>query len=518
MRGTNAKRSRLLRRLPPSGAAAVGVAVLTLAAAPARVPAKPTTVTVGTLVAETSFNPYKNETGYFLQYLQPVYDTLIRRRNDGSYAPDLATRWSYARGSKNTEFTLTIRKGVTFSDGTPLDANAVKANLDYARGAGGPRASELAAVSSVTVKGTSTVVLRLSRSDPSLPLTLSQVNGMMVSPKALLDPVALDRNPVGAGPYVLDAQSTSFGRRYTFVRNKRYWQSKAFRFDRIVIRVYASVASAFAAVRSGQVQLAPGAPADLVAGRSARLTALAWPANCLGLWLWDRGGKLAPPLAKLAVRQALNYAVDRRSIFRTIYNGQGIPGTQIFVPGSKGYDPALDKRYPYDPARARKLLAQAGYPKGFTLPVLSVAVAAPQLRAIASDLKAVGVRVEVQNVKAAALPGEIAKPRFPALMFTYTWQDAYTDSQAMVLPGGFFNPFNSSDSRITALWNQAAQAESPAAASKLLRAESARIVDLAWFLIVGYGKTVYWVDARKVAGVEPAAAQPVPSIYGWKPA
>lgn len=496
--------------------ALLSCALVAVAAAPPKTP-QPATVTIGTLVSEPSFDPYKNETGYFLQYLEPVYDTLIRRKPDGSYAPDLATGWRYAPGSKNTVFTLTLRKGVRFSDGTPLNAAAVKANLDYAKSANGPRASQLASIDSVSASGQWTVSIKLSTSDPSLPLTLSGVNGMMVSPQALLDPVSLDATPVGAGPYLLDPTQTTPGTRYVYVRNPRYWQKQSFAFDRIVIRVYPTASAAFSALEAGQVELAPGVPADLAAGRKAKLTALAWTSSCLGLWLWDRGGKLDPPLAKLAVRQALNYAVDRKAIFKSLYNGQGVPGTQIFVPGTLGWSKSLDSRYPYDPARARKLLAQAGYAKGFSLPVLSVPVADPQAQAIARYLKAVGVRMQIEDVPPATLPQEIAKPRFPALMFSYSWQNAYQDSQAMVLPGGFFNPFGSSDAQITSLWKKAAQATTTTAARRLFQAESARIVDLAWFLIVGYDRTIYWVNAKRVAGVKPQAAQPVPSIYGWKP-
>jgi peptide/nickel transport system substrate-binding protein len=513
MGGTKPTKGLRLRRLWPLPAVAVALATAVgVHAAPA-----PRTVTVGTLVAESSFDPFKNENGYFLQYLQPLYDTLIRRTSRGSYTPDLAMRWGYAPGSKNTAFSLTLRRGLKFADGTPFDANAVKANVEFAKSAGGPRADQLASVASVSTPNAWTVSLRLSRSDPSLPLTLSQVNGMMVSPKALLDPVALDQTPAGIGPYALDRLHTVNGDHYTYVRNGRYWNAKAFAFDKIVIRVLPSARAAFDAIRAGRVDLAPGVPADLAAGRKARLAALMWTANCLGLWLWDRAGKLDPPLAKLAVRRALNYAVDRRAIFKSLYADEGTPGTQIFVPGSNGYRKSLDSRYAYSPSKARKLLAQAGYPKGFVLPVLSVPVADPQLAAIARYLKTVGVQVQIHDVPPASLPNEIARPRFPALMFSYSWQDAFQDSQAMVLPGGFFNPFGSSDRVVTSLWQQAAQTSDHASARRLFQAESARIVDLAWFLVIGYDKTVYWVNPRRVGGVHATPAQPVPSIFGWTP-
>ncbi len=508
-------------RAGTSWARLLAVCVLALSAgttAQAAVTPTPKTLTVGTLVAETSFDPYKNDAGYFLQYLQPVYDTLIARQSDGSFAPGLASSWSYARGSKNTLFKLVLRKGIKFSDGTPFDAAAVKANLDFAKALHGPRSDQLSSLESVDAPTPTTVVLHLSTSDPSLPFTLSQVNGMVVSPKALLDPVGLDKQPVGTGPYQLDRTQTVAGDHYTYVRSQRYWRRATSPWERIVIRVYPNAHGAFAALRSGRIDAAPGVPADLGPGSRSGLVALTWPAHALGMWLWDRDGKLLPPLAKLGVRQALNYAVDREEIFKTLYRGQGVPGTQIFVPGTAGYDSKLDRRYPYDPKRARQLLARAGYAKGFDLPVLSVAAAAPQLAAVARYLKAINVRVQVNNVPAQTLPAEIAKPRFPALMWTYPWQDAYQDSRALVLPDGFFNPFDSSDATLQSLWKRAAEAPTASARTTLFRAESARVVDLAWFLVLGYDKAVYWINPKRVKGASPSVAQPVPSLWSMRPA
>jgi peptide/nickel transport system substrate-binding protein len=503
------------------GARLLAVCVLAIAAATstqaAGAPA-PKTLTVGTLVAETSFNPYKNDAGYFLQYLQPAYDTLIQRQSNGTFAPGLASSWAYVKGSKNTLFKLVLRKGIKFSDGSPLDAAAVKANLEFAKTLHGPRGDQLASLDSVEAPNPTTVILHLSTSDPSWPFTLSQVNGMVVSPKALLDLVSLDKQPVGTGPYQLDRTQTVVGDHYTYVRSQRYWRRATLPYERIVIRVYPSARAAFAAVRAGKIDAAPGVPADLATGSRKGLVALTWPAHALGIWLWDRDGKLLPPLAKLAVRQALNYAVDRRQIFETLYRGQGVPGTQIFVPGTTGYDPKLDRRYSYDPDRARRLLARAGYAKGFDLPVLSVSEADPQLAAIARYLKAINVRVHVNDVAPQTLATEIAKPRFPAMMWTYPWQDAYQDSRALVLPDGFFNPFDSMDATIASLWKRAAESPTPAVRAALFRSESARVVDLAWFLAVGYDKAVYWLNPKRVKGGAPVVAQPVPSLWSMQPA
>ena len=102
---------------------------------------------------------------------------------------------------------------------------------------------------------------------------------------------------------------------------------------------------------------------------------------------------MLPPLAKLAVRQALNYAVDRRQIFKTLYRGQGVPGTQIFVREQRATTRSSTADIPTTRTRAAAPRS-VGYAKGFDLPVLSVSEADPQLAAIARYLKAINVRVQ----------------------------------------------------------------------------------------------------------------------------
>src|SRR6202042_3505972 len=106
---------------------------------------------------------------------------------------------------------------------------------------------------------------------------------------------------------------------------------------------------------------ANGDPTTIAAARQAGLSVLSAPDLWMGVTLADRGGVLARPLADVRVRQALNYATNRAAIARALFPGTGTPDSQTTVRGGFGYDPALAGAYPYDVAKARQLLAAAGY-------------------------------------------------------------------------------------------------------------------------------------------------------------
>jgi peptide/nickel transport system substrate-binding protein len=471
------------------------------------------TLTIGTLVGPQSFNPYKDEVGFAQQALEPVYDTLIRD-NNGTLSPDIATSWSYPTP---TSFTMKIRSGVKFSDGTPLDATAVKDDLEYAKTVNGPRTSLLRDITTITTPDATTVDLTLSGPNPSLPLTLSEVMGMLVSPKALRSP-SLDQDPVGSGPYTLDMASTVANSRYTYVRNPGYWDPKAFPFDKIVVEVILDPTALVSALRAGQIDVAPGIPATASAARSAGVTVLSTPVDFRGLFLFDRAGKVSKPLSDVRVRQAMNYAIDRAAIVKGVANGYGQPTAQIFPPGTDGYVPALDNAYPYDPAKAKKLLAEAGYPNGFTLPVLSLSLLDNDLQAIAGYLSAVGIKIQIEDQQIANFFPALASQKYPAMMFTYGVQDTFQDAQALLLPSGSYNPFQTSDSQVNSLFTAGAAASSGATRQALFRQMSQLVVSQAWFLVAYRLDALYYVNTAKVSDVTATLHLVVPAIYGWRPA
>ncbi|MBN9179446.1 MAG: peptide ABC transporter substrate-binding protein, partial [Microbacterium sp.] len=183
------------------------------------------TLTIGMTSDVATFDPAQSQVGGPNQYMLPVYDTLIRKDDDGKLVPMLATSWKYT-DSSNTVFELTIRDGVKFSDGTPLTTEAVAASLQRFRDGKGPRATGLAYVTDIKAVDAKIVRLTLSAPDPALAENLTLVAGMIVNPKA--DAAALTSEPAGAGPYVLDTADTRRGDVYVYKRNKNYYNASAF--------------------------------------------------------------------------------------------------------------------------------------------------------------------------------------------------------------------------------------------------------------------------------------------------
>lgn len=118
--------------------------------------------------------------------------------------------------------------------------------------------------------------------------------GMTVNPKAIANPSLLSSGPDGAGPYVLDKSGTVLNSTYTFSRNPKYWDPQAFPYNTVVIKVIAVPTAALYAVRSGQVELAPGTAADVSAAKYVGLTIPQQAGDFRGLWINDITGKQVP--------------------------------------------------------------------------------------------------------------------------------------------------------------------------------------------------------------------------------
>src|SRR5579875_2806486 len=212
-------------------------------------------LTLGSSYTPNSLDPAKINLA-MQWYVDPAYDPLIYMAPDGSLRPGLATSWNYV-GSGNKVFELHLRPNVKFSDGSPLTADVLKANIDYFRRNGMATASLLTTVSSVEVVNPTTVRLTLSASDPVLPQVFTQLNvaGDIVSGPALKDPQKLATQTFGAGPYELDAAESSAGSRYTYVPNPNYWNKTAVHYKKIVIEYLANENSRLAALKTGQIDV-----------------------------------------------------------------------------------------------------------------------------------------------------------------------------------------------------------------------------------------------------------------------
>lgn len=442
---------------------------------------------------------------------QLAYAPLIRKAPDGTFGPGLATRFGYV-GTGNTAFSMTLRSGVRFADGTPVDAKAVASSIAYEIKAGGPAVGWLGGCTKVTATGPLQVSVSCSAPNPVLPLLFSQNApfGLVISPAGVAKPESLKNATSGAGPYTLDSQDSVTGDHYVFVANKNYFAPSAVHFARVTLKVITNPDSALNAIRSGQADIAVGDPSTADAAKSAGLRVIAAPSYTVGVDLFDRAGVDAKPLSDVRVRQALNYAVDRTAITRALFGGYGSPTTQLVTPAYDGYSAALNGQYPYDPARARQLLAAAGYPNGFTLQLeawegFSVAKVT---QAIAGYWARIGVRTQLtQDAAPAAWVNNVLTKKFPAGGFGYGGLPVYMTAQNWFQPtAGPFNPFLSQDPTLTRLLHQAAAATPGQSAALGLQAMtfalrqgwwvSASLVDAAYY--VHPGITGVTVTARNI--------------------
>jgi peptide/nickel transport system substrate-binding protein len=433
------------------------------------------TLTLAPLVAAQPWDLADAGLGNNTQYYQPVYDSLLRLSPTAEVKPNLATKWSY--DAARTVLTMTLRTGVKFTDGTALDAAAVKVNLLHTEKGTSEAAGQLKGITGVDVVNATTVAIKLSAPDPSLVPNLGNVAGMMASPKAIAAGT-IKTTPVGSGPYTLDKSATTAGSTYTFVRNQGYWNKAAFPFDKIVLKPLTDPTAVLNALRSGQVNGALLASAKNVApAKSSGLNVTKYTSGDVeGVYIWDREGKIVKALGDVRVRQALNYAFDRSTIVKTAKQGLGKATTQIFNPGGSAFDSSLDSKYSYDPAKAKQLLAEAGYPHGFSVTVPDVSSVFPdQQAAMVQQLEDIGIKV----AKSA-----------------------------------LWNPLHSADPKVTDLITKA-QSATGAAQDALFKQLNTYLVDQAWNAPWDSVENTY--ATTKGVTFTPQTFAAVPPIYNFKP-
>ena len=189
------------------------------------------------------------------------------------------------------------------------------------------------------------------------------------------------------------------GEQYTFTADPHYYDPCRIHYKKIVIKVIADPTAELSALQTGQINLMFGEAQQMPAAKSAGLVVTnTGAANWDGVFLLDRDGTKVKALASPLVRQALNYAVDRAGIAKAVFGVLGSPDDQPTTPGFDEYVPSLANYYSYNVAKAKQLLAQAGYPNGFTMS-LAYAAFEPQtqemVQAIAQEWSAIGVKVQL---------------------------------------------------------------------------------------------------------------------------
>ncbi|WP_461173352.1 ABC transporter substrate-binding protein [Arthrobacter sp. Z1-9] len=471
-------------------------------------PAGSTKLTVAVATAPLSLDTSKAANGSPNRWFEdPAYESLIKFDAEGKLVPGLAEQWGYV-GTDNKTFEVQLRPGLKFADGSPLTSAEVIATFKHfqEKGTGPTRAYFMDL--SFAADGPERIIITSAKPNPMIDqlLTPNYYAGSPVSPAGLKDPAQLASKTFGAGEYVLDAGRTVSGDRYVYVKNENFYDQEAIDFEEITVQVIPNVTQQVQALKTKQID---AMYADATVGGTAgggSIEEIYKPNLWRGVYLLDRDGTKVPALKSKEVRQALNMAVDRQAIVNAAYGKYGSPIQQPTPSGTPayGYDEALNSTYTYDPAKAKELLAKAGYPDGFTLPMSYQSfngADTKMVQAIAAQLGQIGVKVEL---KPAANFGEWVGD-LNSLNNGATVLGAggplYLTSQFGFMPNGVLNPFKVENQAVGEAFNQLSTATEDQIGNRA-KDLSKVLVEEAIAMPIAQVDAIFMFNKDKVTGLE----------------
>lgn len=356
---------------------------------------QPTELVVATDQDPVGFDPHKVPAASSVKMYSLVYDTLTRLDADLNIIPSLATKWSVSVDGKAVTFEL--QKGVKFHNGREMTSADVKYSFDRILdpNTGALAKSYFTSVESVEAPEPYKVVFKLKNIDSALIANVASVYTAIV-PKEVTD---LNKEMVGTGPFKMGTVES--GQSVTLVKNPDYFVKDMPKVDSIKFRIMKDEAERLAAVRTGKIDL------TTVSADSSKLLETAKGVSIKSYQTMEYGylgiNVKKKPFDDVRVRQALSYAVDRNEIVSTVWKGQG----QVTGPISsaqKAY--ALNvgdlPLYKKDVEKAKQLLKEAGYEKGFDT-VIQTASTYPDMvesaQVIQQQLKAIGINAKIEQLE-----------------------------------------------------------------------------------------------------------------------
>ncbi len=476
-----------------------------------------------------SMDPHSLQESFQLSFLANVYEPLVGRGRDFKLTPMLATRWEQ---TAPTVWRFHLRQGVTFQDGTPFTADDVLFSYERTRSESSDTKLYVAPVKEVRKIDDHTIEMVTRDPFPILP---DLVSGWLIMSKAWSEknqsqaPTDVRKGKEnyasthanGTGPFVLDSRQP--GVRTVLKANPGWWGKKEHNLDEVIFTPIANDATRVAALISGEIDLMEPVPLQDIQRieSNPKLKVLQAPelrTMYLGLdvgrdELLFSNIKGKNPLKDVRVRRALYQAIDIETIRSKVMRGAAQPAGLPVAPGVRGYDAELDKRLPYDPAAARKLLAEAGYPDGFDLtlncPNDRYVNDAEICQAVTAMWTKVGVKTKlVAETKSLYLPKALKRE---VSAFLLGWQPASNDAHNTLwallnTPAeggqGRFNLGSYSNPRLDQLTAQIGTETDPAKRQALMH-QALAIVAAELPLLPLHNQNLSWGVKRSIDLVQP---------------
>ena len=384
--------------------------------------------------------------GESFKVTQNLFETLLNfGEQDTTIKPGLAKDWSVS--DDGLTYTFKLQEGVKFHDGTDFNADAVIKNVNRWKAGNEEqfyyfnsmfKAEGADIIKDVKADGDYTVIFTLSR--PQAPF----LKNLAMSPFGIASPTAFEKdgdkfgqNPVGTGPFkFVEWRPTET---ITIEKFEDYWQEGLPKLDRVIFQVFQDNTARLNALIAGEIDLADGVnPSDgkTVEGNSA-LQLIERPSMNIGyLGLTST----RPPFDNKLVRQAVNYAIDKQSIVDAFFEGRAQVAANPMPPSISGYNDEIDP-YPYDPAKAKELLAEAGY-DGKEVELWAMPVARPYMpdaakvaEVIKKNLENVGIPAKIVTFEWATYLEKAKNGEADMFMLGWTGDNGDADNFIYTLLG-----------------------------------------------------------------------------------
>lgn len=434
------------------------------------------TLRVGVRGNPATLDPHKPPTSSFDRVtLYAIYDRLVDVGESLKYVPQAADRWEFSPDSKAVTFFL--HPNITFTDGTPLDAAAVKFNLErvLSKDTNSPFAAEFSTIDSVSVVDSLTVRINLKEPTPGLFSSLAERGGLLVSPKAA-KAGDLARNPVGSGPFAFVEWLQDD--HVTLKRNPNYWRSGLPYLDRLEFRIIPDENVKVTNLKAGSLDIIDSVPPkDIGSIRTGRDLAYA---TTTGLATWQLVLNVArKPFDDHDVREAIALAVDREAIQSGLFFGTGDLAYGMLPPSSWAYDGQSITKYKPDVAKAKQLLAKAGLAGGFKFSVLGInqPLRLQVVQAIQSQLKPLGIELTSNAKEVAEYSTELRNGNYDAVLLYWAGRvDPDGSLYAWYHPKGLWDKYGYNNPRVSQLLDQA-RTNSDLDTRKRLYTEAQKLID-----------------------------------------
>ncbi len=386
-----------------------------------------TRVVVAQGVDPTKLDPDMHRENPTLNVILHIYDALLERDRDATIKPDLAESWEVI---DDTTVEFKLRKGITFSNGEPFNAEVVKYNFERVAGLLPDAKKTLNARDYKSIKGVNIIdehTVRIVTNYPD-PLLLAYVSEKYIVPIEYTKKdnfESLANKPVGTGPYVL--KSWVKGSELILTAKKDYWKG-APKIDEVVFRPIPEDATRIAELKVGAVDIIANLKPDNIQEVEVKenLAVKYAPSARVAMVFMNSD---MDKLKDTRVRQAVNYALDVPSLIKNVMGGNAYRVSTVAPKSFVGWD-SQEKFYNYDPQKAKKLLAEAGYPNGFEATILTPRgrylndVAACE--AIAGMLNAVGIKTKVEAVEFGVFAKRTQAHDMPEFMYA-AWGNSTFD-------------------------------------------------------------------------------------------